>query len=108
MKPFAIAAGAVAALGLAAAAETASAAPYGGQLIKADYACGPGWHINPWGRCTPNYYGGVYYGWPGYGGYGHGWYGHGWYGHGGWGRGGWGHGGWGHGGGWGGHGGWRR
>ena len=63
-----------------------------------DWACGPGWHVNPWGRCVPNYwrggwYGGgwrrAYYGYPGYGGgawYGPGWYGqpswhHGWHEH---------------------------
>lgn len=95
MKPVAIAAGAALALDLAAAAQTVSAAPvapYGGQLIKADYACGPGWRVDVWGRCAPNYYGGVYaYGWPYYGGA-YGWRGHGPVG--GWGRGGWGHGGW--------------
>ena len=107
MKPVTITVGAVAALGLAAAAQTASATPvalHGGELIKADYACGPGWHVNPWGRCVPNYYGGAYvYGWPYYGHYG--WYGGGW--RGGWGHGGWGRGGWGEHGGWRGHGGWR-
>jgi hypothetical protein len=96
MKTLAIAAGALA---LCAAAQAASAAPatfYGGRLIQADYVCGPGLHVNGWGRCVPNYYGGVYaYGWPYYhGGWwgGRGWYGRGW--HGGWGHGGWGHGGW--------------
>jgi hypothetical protein len=24
------------------------------------YWCGPGWHVNPWGRCVPNHWG---YGW---------------------------------------------
>jgi hypothetical protein len=97
MKPVAIAAGAVVAFGLAAAAQSASAAPaapYGGQLIRADYACGPGWHVDVWGQCVPNYYGGLYL----YGGPYHGWYGRGGYG--------WGHGGFGRGAGWGGRGGW--
>lgn len=30
---------------------------------KAAYPCGPGWHLNRWGRCVRwGYYGGPYYG----------------------------------------------
>jgi hypothetical protein len=53
-----------------------------------DWACGPGLHVNPWGRCVPNYwrrgwYGGGWrrgnYGYPAWGGGGYGWgYGGGW------------------------------
>jgi len=24
-------------------------------LVKADYWCGPGWHLNAWNRCVRNY-----------------------------------------------------
>ena len=49
---------AVGALGLAtsALAMPANAAPL--PLIKAGYWCGPGWHLDYWGRCVPNAYGG--------------------------------------------------
>ena len=23
-------------------------------VVKVDYACGPGWHLTPWGHCRPN------------------------------------------------------
>jgi hypothetical protein len=23
-------------------------------VVKVDYACGPGWHVTPWGHCRPN------------------------------------------------------
>jgi hypothetical protein len=53
-------------------AATASAMPIapdaGGQAAGAPieavgWRCGPGWHVNPWGRCVPNGYGygGGYY-----------------------------------------------
>ena len=51
---------------------------------KVDWTCGPGRHVNPWGRCVPNYWR--------RGGYGGGW-GHGYYGYPAWGGGGYG-GGW--------------
>jgi hypothetical protein len=47
--------------------ESASALPLASPAIavKSDAApietvgwrCGPGWHVNPWGRCVPNGYG---------------------------------------------------
>ena len=26
-------------------------------IQQAGWACGPGWHLNPWGRCVPNRWG---------------------------------------------------
>ena len=55
----------VGALGLATAslaAMPAAAQPL--PLVKADYWCGPGWHLNAWNRCVRNYYGYGYYGGP--------------------------------------------
>jgi hypothetical protein len=62
MKKFVLAA--LGAIGLATA--SAAALPAAAQplpLVKADYYCGPGWHLNYWGNCVPNYYG-YYYGGP--------------------------------------------
>jgi hypothetical protein len=42
-------------------------------MRKIDWACGPGLHVTPWGRCVPNYWGGGY-GYPAA----RGWYGPGW------------------------------
>ena len=44
------------ALGLASASLTAlPAAAQPARLIETDFACGPGWHLNYWDRCVPNY-----------------------------------------------------
>ena len=32
-------------------------------IVTVGWRCGPGWHVNPWGRCVPN---GGYYGRPVY------------------------------------------
>jgi hypothetical protein len=61
MKKLALAA--VGALGLASVALTAL--PVAAQplpLVKADYWCGPGWHLNAWNRCVRNYPAYGYYG----------------------------------------------
>ncbi|HLK23934.1 MAG TPA: hypothetical protein VKT30_04680 [Caulobacteraceae bacterium] len=55
------AAGAVGLASAAIAATPAAAQPL--PLIKADYYCGPGWHLNYWDHCVPNRYG-YYYGGP--------------------------------------------
>jgi len=55
---------AVGAIGLASA--SIAAIPAAAQplpLVQADYWCGPGWHLNAWDRCVPNY--GPYYGYYG-------------------------------------------
>ncbi len=57
---------AMGALGLASA--SIAALPAAAQplpLVKADYWCGPGWHMDAWRRCVPNY--GYDYGYYGYG-----------------------------------------
>jgi hypothetical protein len=48
-----------------------------GSIKNVDWACGPGWHLNPWGRCVPDY-------WRRGGGWSHGYYGYPDYGGGGW------------------------
>ncbi|HLI65342.1 MAG TPA: hypothetical protein VKU90_03170 [Caulobacteraceae bacterium] len=61
----AVALAAIGALGLVSAAAPAipaQAAPVYVQTIKANWPCGPGWHLNYWNRCVPNY--GYYYGGP--------------------------------------------
>jgi glycine/D-amino acid oxidase-like deaminating enzyme len=35
------------------APETAFAAP-SAPIEQAGWRCGPGWHVNPWGRCVPS------------------------------------------------------
>jgi hypothetical protein len=47
-----------------------------GSLTQVGWRCGPGWHINPWGRCVPNR---RFYGAWGY--YGPGWHHRYWHGH---------------------------
>jgi hypothetical protein len=49
-------------------APDAGAHATGAPIETVGWRCGPGWHVNPWGRCVPNGYG---YG----GGYGGGYYG---------------------------------
>ncbi|WP_374545969.1 GCG_CRPN prefix-to-repeats domain-containing protein [Rhodoblastus sp.] len=56
-----------ASLGGAATADAMPIAPVAGGIAapieQAGWRCGPGWHVNPWGRCVPNGYGygGGYY-----------------------------------------------
>jgi hypothetical protein len=51
------------------AASAMPVAPYDGvsaasaPIETVGWRCGPGWHVNPWGRCVPN---GGYYGRPVY------------------------------------------
>jgi hypothetical protein len=52
---------ALAIAGLTATVETSSAMPLGAAAPAASplvqdvrWGCGPGWHPNPWGRCTPD------------------------------------------------------
>lgn len=87
---------AVASLGESHAMQAGALSVDGPQIQKADWACGPGLHVNPWGRCVPNHWGGGYGypaaggGWGGGYGYppGGGWYRRGYYdrpgGYGGW------------------------
>jgi hypothetical protein len=62
-------------LGVASAAQAMPAAPLGdaaAPITQVGWRCGPGWHVNPWGRCVPNRR--VYRSWGYYGGprfYGH-------------------------------------
>ena len=59
-------------LALAGVAGSASAAPavpnlpQASNLIQVSGGCGPGYHPNGWGYCTPNYYAPAWYG-SGYG-----------------------------------------
>ena len=44
-------------LGMASAAQAMPAAPLGNAaapVTEVGWRCGPGWHVNPWGRCVPN------------------------------------------------------
>lgn len=44
-------------LGMASAAQAMPAAPLGNTtapVTEVGWRCGPGWHVNPWGRCVPN------------------------------------------------------
>ncbi|UMY16583.1 hypothetical protein MMB17_18105 [Methylobacterium organophilum] len=58
-KVLAMAAAIAGGLGLATAAQAApfSPAPLGASapIEKVDWACGPGFHLNPWGHCRPNW-----------------------------------------------------
>jgi hypothetical protein len=38
-------------------APSAGIADNSAPIIEAGWRCGPGWHVNPWGRCVPNGYG---------------------------------------------------
>lgn len=65
MKAVALAAMGALALGsVAVQAAPSQAAPVYVQTIKANWPCGPGWHLDYWNRCVPNY---GYYGYYGYG-----------------------------------------
>jgi hypothetical protein len=77
----------VAGLGMSSAAYAVPAAPLQNtptqnastSVTQVGWRCGPGWHINPWGRCVPNrrfYRGPRFYG--GYG-WGHRHWHHGWH-----------------------------
>lgn len=58
-----------------------------GNVQRADWTCGPGWHVDGWGQCQRNYWGGGYgYGYNGWGGgsNGYGWRGSGYGGYPGW------------------------
>ncbi len=52
--PLLLAAGIV---GMASAAQAMPAAPAPtapGAITQVDWSCGPGWHVNRWGNCSPN------------------------------------------------------
>ncbi|GLI95716.1 GCG_CRPN prefix-to-repeats domain-containing protein [Methylocystis echinoides] len=44
-------------------------------IERADWACGPGWHVDAWGRCDRNHWGSYGYGYSGWNG---GWNDSGW------------------------------
>lgn len=74
-------AAALAIAGLTATVETSSAMPLGPAAPAASslvqdvrWGCGPGWHPNPWGRCTPDRRPAYAYGY----GYGYGYHPHYW------------------------------
>ncbi|RTL74567.1 MAG: hypothetical protein EKK36_09675 [Bradyrhizobiaceae bacterium] len=47
----------VACLGITSAAQAMSVSPIKNQMpstvTQIGWRCGPGWHVNPWGRCVP-------------------------------------------------------